>query len=221
MTSYTTNIVTAPANIIVHIIHTAFERIATAPYYKYIVDFVDKTCKNYRAVPSRLGSSAHGMHGAIFSAVMYEIQAPVSPDAHPVVLIDSPTIAPDTTEQDKCQIRADHRTDQEESAVLTPLENFTKAGAIRAISKTYLVELRDGNLGMDHMTVQELFAYLLVSYGMITVTDLEADRSNIVSPFNFVDPIKMLFSKLERGKQYATDGRDPFSVIQLRNMALQ
>ena len=73
------------------------------------------------------------------------------------------------------------------------------------------------------MTVQELFAYLLVTYAyvLITVTDLEANRSNMVAPFNFEEPIVMFSSKIERGQWYVTDGRDPFSLIRLRNMALQ
>ena len=69
----------------------------------------------------------------IVLAVVYELQAPGTPFAPPAVLIDNPIIPPGTTTQDKRQIHADHRTDQEESAVLMSLENFNKASAIRAI----------------------------------------------------------------------------------------
>ena len=105
--------------------------------------------------------------------------------------------------------------------VLTSLEKFAKASAIRAIPEAYLLELRDGNLSIAHVTVQEVFAYLLVTYGMITVTDLEANISNMVSPFNFTEPTKILPSKLEGGQWYETDVRDPFSLIQLCNVVLQ
>ena len=43
----------------------------------------------------------------------------------------------------------------------------------------------------------------------------------MVNPFNFLEPIELLFSNLEYGQWYATDGRDLYTLIQLINMALQ
>jgi hypothetical protein len=99
---------------------------------------------------------------------------------------------------------------------------FTKASVFWAIPEAaYLVILQDRNLGIAHVMVQEGFAYLLVTYGLITVSNLEANYSNIVAPFNFAEPIEMIFSRLECRKRYVTDGRDPFTLIQLRTIALQ
>ena len=65
LNTHMTGIVTAPANIVAYIVHVAFKCISTVPHYKYIMEIVDKTCKNYRATPSHLGGGTHGMLWAI------------------------------------------------------------------------------------------------------------------------------------------------------------
>ena len=155
----------------------------------------------------------------IIPTVMYGLYTPGTPFVYSVVLLDNPDIPQWTMEQQVHQICADHRTDQEELAVLTSLENFTKVSVIQAILEAYLVGLCNGNLCIAHVTLQELSAYLLVTYELITVSDLEANRSNMVTPFNFTEPIEMLFSKIECKQRYATDSRDPFTLIQLSKMA--
>ena len=100
MTSYLIGVITAPDNILTRIIHMAFNRISTAPNYEYIVHFVDKTCKNYRAVLSRLGDSVHGILGEIVPAVIYELKAPGIHFTCHAVLIDNPFILPVTTKQE-------------------------------------------------------------------------------------------------------------------------
>ena len=65
------------------------------------MDFVDKICENYRAVPSRLGGGAHGMLRTIVHTVMYELQAPGTSFVRPAFLIDNPVIPPGTTKQEE------------------------------------------------------------------------------------------------------------------------
>ena len=104
MTSYLTGVIAVPANVIAHIIHTAFDCISIVPNYEYIVVFVvfvDKTYEDYHTAPSRLGIGVHVMLGAIIPVGMYELYAPGTPFACPAFFIDSPVIPPGTTEQEE------------------------------------------------------------------------------------------------------------------------
>ena len=105
--------------------------------------------------------------------------------------------------------------------MLTSQESFTKACIICTIPESYTIGLKDRNLGIDHVTVQEIFGYLLATYWLIAVGDFEANRNMIVTPFKFVEPIELLSSKLECRQWYLADARDPYTLIQLRNMAVQ
>ena len=77
------------------------------------------------------------------------------------------------------------------------------------------------DLGIAHLAVRQVLAYLMQTYARVSLTGLTANRSRMVQPFDFSQPIETLFKRMEDGNRYAIHGQDPFTQQQLMNMTLQ
>ncbi len=81
---------------------------------------------------------------------------------------DEPNIPENTSEKDEHDIRASHTTNQCNLWFYMELEVFHKAKLTAALDGGIYM----GNLGLTHVSVQEVFDYLLQCYGIILIINL-------------------------------------------------
>ena len=133
--------------------------------------------RNFATVPCTLGGGAHGYLGAVLTASEYAAATLINtpPFIKPAFPGAAAVIPPNSTSP---QIAAIERQFNKALRQWTEYKNLTDTGKKfiqDGIDDMYLKGVTYRNLGLAHITIRDILAYLFQNYGNITQYDIEGN----------------------------------------------
>ena len=150
-------------------------------------------------VPCTLGRGSHRYLGAILTAAEHAAAAPnnTPPFADPLFPGATAIIPPNSTGP---QIAAINRQFNKELCQWMEYKNLTNAGKKfiqDSIDDMYLKGITDRNVGLAHITIREILAFLFQNYRNITQYDIKENDKKLKEKWDANTPIEMLFDQID------------------------
>ena len=104
----------------------------------------------------------------------------------------------------------------------TKYKNLTDAGKKfiqDGIDDMYLKGITDRNVGLAHVTIRDILAFLFQNYGNITQYDIEENNKKLKEKWDANTPIEMLFDQIDDAQDFAVATGQPYTNNQLLTMA--
>ena len=104
----------------------------------------------------------------------------------------------------------------------TEYKKITDAGKnfiLDGIDDMYLKGIMDRNVGLAHMTIQDILAFLFQNYGNITQYDIEGNDKKLKDKWDANTPIEMLFDQIDDAQDFASAAGQPYTNNQLLTTA--
>ena len=166
------------------------------PNYEILNNIKTVLKHNFATVPCTLGSGTHGYLGAILSPVEYAAATPINmrpfsdpPPPPPPFPGAAPVIPPNSTGRQSAAIE---RQFNKSIRQWTEYQNLTNAGKKfiqDGIDNMYLKGITDRNVGLAHVTIQDILAFLFQNYGNITQYDIEENDKKLKEKWDANTPI--------------------------------
>jgi hypothetical protein len=84
------------------------------------------------------------------------------------------------------------------------VRNLLRKQLLQAVNNTYIAALEDRLFGYDDVTPRTIMQHLVLTYGTLTIDDLENNRVLLAAAWNPDDPIETLWARLKACQDYAT-----------------
>jgi len=196
---------TSSTSTILTFTHPELTKIIGKPTNKSLKLLKKELYANAMSIPSTRGGGAHGHLGLVLSAADYLAIAGQAFDlpAHPGAAPAHPVGA--TAAQISENVRIYNAT-LDELKVATAVRNELKQQIVTAVDRLFLTELEDETYGFANVTIPQLITHLETTYGLLTRTELEANRASISTAWNVDDPIEQLWLNLREIQRLATAG---------------
>ena len=94
-------------------------------------------------------------------------------------------------------------------------KNFIQDG----IDDMYLKGITDRNVGLAHVTIRDILAFLFQNYGNITQYDIEENDKKLKEKWDANTPIEMLFGQLDNAQDFTAAAGQPYTNNQLLTTA--
>ena len=104
----------------------------------------------------------------------------------------------------------------------TEYKNLTDAGKKfiqDGIDDMYLKGITDRNVGLAHITIRDILAFLFQNYGNITQYDIEENGKKLKEIWDANTPIEMLFDQIDDAQDFAAAAGQPHTNNQLLTTA--
>ena len=191
------------------------------PDYEVLNNIKTALKRNFATVPSTLGGGAHGYVGAVLTPAEYAAATPLNTPQviEPAFPSAAAVIPPNSTGP---QISAIERQFNKALRQWTEYKNLTDAGKKfiqDGIDDMYLKGITDRNVGLAHITIRDILAYLFQNYGNITQYDIEENDKKLKEKWDANTPIEMLFDQIEDAQDFAAAAGQPYSNNQLLTTA--
>ena len=172
-------------------------------------------------VPCTLGGGLHGYLGAVLTAAEYATATPnnTPPFTDPLFPGAATVIPPNSTGP---QIAAIERQFNKELRQWMEYKNLTDAGKKfiqDSIDDMYLKGITDRNVGLAHVTIREMLAFLFQNYGSITQYDIEENDKKLKEKWDANTPIEMFFNQIDEAQDFAAAAGQPYTSNQLLTTA--
>ena len=190
-------------------------------YYEVLNNIKTALKRNFATVPSTLGGGAHGYLGGVLTPAEYAAATPLNTPQfiEPAFPGAAAVIPPNSTGP---QISAIERQFNKALQQWTEYKNLADAGKkfIKdGIDDMYLKGITDRNVGLAHITIRDILAYLFQNYGNITQYDIEENDKKLKEKWDANTPIEMLFDQIEDAQDFAAAAGQPYSNNQLLTTA--
>ena len=187
------------------------------PDYEVLNNIKTALKRNFATVPSTLGGGAHGYLGAVLTPAEYAAATPLNTPQfiEPAFPGAAAVIPPNSTGP---QISAIERQFNKALRQWTEYKNLTDAGKKfiqDGIDDMYLKGITDRNVGLAHISIRDILAYLFQNYGNITQYDIEENDKKLKEKWDANTPIEMLFDQIEDAQDFAAAAGQPYSNNQL------
>ena len=83
----------------------------------------------------------------------------------------------------------------------------------------YLKGITDRNVGLAHVTIRDILAFLFQNYGNITQYDIEENDKKLKEKWDANTPIEMLFDQIDDAQDFAATAGQPYTNNQLLTTA--
>ena len=189
------------------------------PDYEVLNNIKMALKRNFATVPSTLGGGTHGYLGAVLTPAEYAAATPLNTPQfiEPAFPGAAAVIPPNSTGP---QISAIERQFNKALRQWTEYKNLTDAGKKfiqDGIDDMYLKGITDRNVGLAHITIRDILAYLFQNYGNIKQYDIEENDKK--EKWDANTPIEMLFDQIEDAQDFAAAAGQPYSNNQLLTTA--
>jgi hypothetical protein len=189
------------------------------PTYDDLRALRDVLYKNAASIPSSKGGGAHGHLGIVMEPASYAIAVPgqvyTAPLAPALIAYDGLTSA--QIAEAARQYAANHKDFQEYNNISSAL----RRQITRTIEPLYLAPLEDELTGLLGLTLQTIMVWLMTNYGAIMPSELTANRQRLDVPYNPTsEPFQVLTTRVQKARQFATDGGLPISEAEAINASL-
>jgi hypothetical protein len=85
----------------------------------------------------------------------------------------------------------------------TTMRNLLHKQLLQAVNNTYIAALEECIFGYDDLTPRTITQHLVLTYGTLTIDDLENNRELLAAAWNPDDPIETLWARLKACQDYA------------------
>ena len=191
------------------------------PDYKVLNNIKTAFKRNFATVPCTLGGGTHGYLGAVLTAAEYATATLLNtpPFVDPAFPGAAAVIPPNSTGP---QITAIERQFNKALRQWTEYKNLTDAGKKfiqDGIDDMYLKGITNQNVGLAHVTIQDILSFLFQNYGNITQYDIEENDKKLKEKWDAITPIEMLFDQIEDAQDFAAAVGQPYTNNQLLTTA--
>lgn len=187
--------------------------IAGRPTYEELTKLRSAMYANASSVDSEAGGGSHGHLGMLMEPTVYaNVHATAWEDPTP------PGALPDPTSRTAAQISADERQHEKHTYAYNVFCNLNKAlkkQLVSAIDPLYLASQRDQHSGFARKSAKELLLFLFKNYGEISKQQLQENGITMNTPWNPAEPVEILIKQIDDAVQFATDGKVPYSDLQI------
>ena len=83
----------------------------------------------------------------------------------------------------------------------------------------YLKGITDRNVGLAHITIRDILAFLFRNYRNITQYDIEENDKKLKEKWDANTPIEMLFDQIDEAQDFAAAAGQPYTNNQLLTTA--
>jgi hypothetical protein len=174
--------------------------------------------QNAASVPSNRGGGTNGYLALTLSDAAY---AAINPTAFvvPVYPGASPVIPDAATGPIIARLVQIHSEALREWREYINVNAALKNQLTGCIDPVYLRSQRNRNTGFANVSLRDLLAYCITTYGKISPADLAVNEAAIKLPWNADTPFELVIDQIEDCQEFADDGNQPFTDPQLLNTA--
>jgi len=174
--------------------------------------------QNAASIPTNRGGGNNGYLGLILSAPAYLLVAPEAFDAPnwPGPTADIPAGA---TGPNIAHLVETHKEALREWREYNNVSAALKKQFIGSLDQVYIRARKDSNTGFANITLRDLLAYCMATYGKISPADIAHNEMQIRAPWNADTPFELMIEQIEDAQEYAEDARQPFTAPQILNTA--
>ena len=164
--------------------------------------------------------------GAVLTPAEYAAATPVNtppfphPPPPPPPLPGAATVIPPNSTGP--QIAAIEQQFNKSLCQWTEYKNLTDAGKKfiqDGIIDMYLKGITDRNVGLAHVTIRDILAFLFPNYGNIMQYDIEENNKKLKEKWDANTPIEMLFDQIDDAQDFAVAAGQPCTNNQLLTTA--
>ena len=187
-------------------------KITGQPTFQTLQPLKTALCHNARSVASLQGGGNRGHLGLVMPAAQYNALPGAVPWVNPV----NPPILPDFAGAGDANARQRilerHHRDRQEFTTFQAVDNGLKEIIMNTVDDIYIKELSDPDLGYAEVTVGDILAHLLNTYGDVTDSDLLANQTKLTDPWDPTKNISVLWARITDCQRFQTQhGTAPFS----------
>ena len=170
--------------------------------------------QNAAAIPTNRGGGQHGYLGLVLTDAAYAnisqtpFVAPVFPGATPQIPAGAtgPVIA---------NLVESHKEELRDWREFVNVSTALKKQFINCIEPIYLRAKIDRNTGFSNITLRDLIAYCISTYGKIAPADIANNESTICKAWDSDTPFELLIEQIEDCQEFADNAGQPFSDAQI------
>ena len=161
-------------------------------------------------IPSKKGGGNNGYLGLVLPAADYvdvdatQFQTPAYPG-------ENPTIAAGAMGTQINEAVRQYHENMREWRECTNHHQATKKIVIEVIDPVYLQAKQDRNVGFSKVSIGDLLQCLIDTYGFITSTELEANKTCMKTPWDPNTPCKVVIVQIQDAMEFAKDGKQTFT----------
>ena len=191
------------------------------PTYEALRDMRKRLKANAATTASARGGGANGYIGLVMTPVAYNIITPGTPFIRPPAPpIQAAMPNAQSTQAQISQAVREHIEAKRGFNECVNVEKALKKQVIDAIEDIYLSTINNNDTGFANVTLLAMINFLFQAYGRITPLQLEANDKEMRKRW---DPpntlIKTLIQQIEKGREFAADGNEPFTEGKIITMA--
>lgn len=194
-------------------------KIEGLPTYECLKEIRTLLKENATSIPCTLGGGDNGYLGMVVNAAVYTTIVPHDPFTIPAQPTTIPIIPPNATAAATGQLVREHSEQLRIWSEYTNVHNAMKKQLQQAVPSTYLRAIRNIHAGFSNISLREMLAHLLTSYGRITPYDLQTNDKHFHEPWDPSSPFETCIDKVETAIEYAADGNSPYTGLQIVNNA--
>jgi hypothetical protein len=193
-------------------------KIEGKPTYEKLKQAKNLLKQNAASVPSNQGGGMNGYLAIVISDGAY---AAISPDVFDIPIYPgiSPIIPPGATGPIIAQLVQEHTEALREYREYMNVSAALKKQLTGSIDPVYLRARQDRNTGFANITIRDLVAYCIRTYGKISPADLTSNEAAIKQAWDADTPFELIIDQIEDCQDFAEDGLQPFTDRQIINTA--
>jgi hypothetical protein len=179
-------------------VHEKLTPIIGKPDHSSITTIKKQVYANAYNNPCNLGGGDFGYLGLIMTANKYAEQFP---SGNPVIPFAKPGALDATATDEEKKAHAQQLLD------LRTMDALLKKQVLAAIDHIYLSSIENDLTGFATCTTKDILEHITKQYDIIDYDALQANRELLDAPWNFTEPIHMLWTRINNCKRFATAGK--------------
>ena len=108
-----------------------------------------------------------------------------------------------------------HANNKAKWATYNAANKALKQQLLGAFNKCYYIALRHKQMGYTTVTTRQIIEHITNTYGLISQTELKANKQRLCAPYNPALPIEELFHRIKECAAFAMAAINPFSKAQI------
>ena len=191
------------------------------PDYEMLNNIKTALKRNFAMVPCTFGGGTHRYLGAVLTAAVYAAATPINtpPFVDPLFPGAAAIIPPNSTGPQTTAIEHQFNKALQQWTEYKNLMDAGKKFIQDGIDDMYLKGITNRNVGLAHVTIRDILAFLFPNYGNITQYDIKENDKILKGKWDANTPIEMLFDQIKDAQDFAVATGQPYTNNQLLTTA--